>query len=148
MQPTQHIFLYICYFIKLAVGIPNITCIRSISMTGLGFVDPMGLWQNSSHTTHHINKSPPWLELIKLHYQTSPSPPPQPLRAHKLQTSTTILHNTIPYPCNSSSYPQARRPTEAAHSFSFSIVTPLVNMSVRFLDPQIFSSITSLFSTR
>ena len=28
----------------------------------------MGLWQNSSHTSRtHFNKSPPWLELIKLH---------------------------------------------------------------------------------
>ena len=53
-----------------------------------------------------------------------------------------------PHPCNSSSCPQARRPTEATHSFSFSMVTPLVNMSTEFLDPQIFSSITSLSSTR
>ena len=63
-------------------------------------------------------------------------------------TSTAILQNTIPHPCNSSSCPQARRPIEAAHSFNFSIVTPLVNMSAGFLDPQIFSSITSLSSTR
>ena len=34
----------------------------------------------------HINKSSPWLELIKLHEQTPPSPPPYPLRVHKLQT--------------------------------------------------------------
>ena len=27
----------------------------------------MGLWQNSSHISYHINKSPPWFELIKLH---------------------------------------------------------------------------------
>ena len=94
-------------------------------------------------TWAHFNKSPPWLELIKLHEQTPPSPPPEALRAHKLQTSTTNLYNIIPHPCNSSSCPQARRPTEAAHSFNFSIVTPLVNMSVRFLDPQIFLSITS-----
>ena len=70
-----------------------------------------------------------------------------------LETSsiTNINRNsskTIPHPCNSSSCPQARRPTEAAHSFNFSIVTPLVNMSAGFLDPQIFSSITSLSSTR
>ena len=63
-------------------------------------------------------------------------------------TSTAILQETIPHPCNSSSYPQARRPIEAAHSFNFSIMTPLVNMSAGFLDPQIFSSITSLSSTR
>ena len=63
-------------------------------------------------------------------------------------TSTAILQNTIPYPCNSSSCPQARRPIKAAHSFKFSIVTPLVNMSVRFLNPQIFLSIISLSSTR
>ena len=63
-------------------------------------------------------------------------------------TSTAILQITIPHPCNSSSYPQARRPIKAAHSFNFSIVTPLVSMSVGFLDPQIFSSITSLSSTR
>ena len=36
--------IYICYFIKSAVGIPNTTCIRSISMTGLGLVGLMGLW--------------------------------------------------------------------------------------------------------
>ena len=62
--------------------------------------------------------------------------------------STAILQNTIPHPCNSSSYPQARRPIKAAHSFKFSIVTPLVNMSARFLNPQIFLSIISLSSTR
>ena len=62
--------------------------------------------------------------------------------------STTILQNTIPHPCNSSSCPQARKPIEAAHSFNFSIVTSLVNMSAGFLDPQIFSSITNLSSTR
>ena len=27
-------------------------------------------------TLAHFNKSPPWLELIKLHEQTPPSPPP------------------------------------------------------------------------
>ena len=63
-------------------------------------------------------------------------------------TSTAILQNTILHPCNSSPYPQTRKPTETAHSFSFSIVTPLINMSTGFLDPQIFSSITSLSSTR
>ena len=35
--------IYTCYFIKSAPGIPNITCIRSISMTGLGLVGPYGL---------------------------------------------------------------------------------------------------------
>ena len=69
-------------------------------------------------------------------------------RLFQSPTSTAILQNTIPYPCNSSSCPQARKPTETAHSFSFSIVTPLVNISAGFLDPQIFSSITSLSSTR
>ena len=63
-------------------------------------------------------------------------------------TSNRNPPKTIPHPCNSSSCPQARRPTETAHNFSFSMVTPLVNMSVRFLDPQIFSSITNLSSTR
>ena len=52
-----YIYIYICYFIKSAVRIPNTTCIRSISMTGLGLVGLMGLWQNSSHTSHHINIS-------------------------------------------------------------------------------------------
>ena len=33
----------VCYFIKSALGIPNTTCIRSISMTGLGLVGPYGL---------------------------------------------------------------------------------------------------------
>ena len=47
--------IYICYFIKLAVGIPNTTCIRSISMTRLGLVGFMGLWQNSSHTSRHTS---------------------------------------------------------------------------------------------
>ena len=42
---------------------------------------------------------------------------------------------TIPHPCNSSSCPQARRPTETAHSFNFLIVTPLVNMFTGFLYP-------------
>ena len=46
-----------------------------------------------------------------------------------------ILQKTIPHPCNSSSYPQARRSIEATHSFNFSIVTPLVNMSSWFVDP-------------
>ena len=64
------------------------------------------------------------------------------------QHQTAILQITIPNPCNSSSCPQARRPIEAVHSFNFSIMTPLVNMSIRFLDPQIFSSITNLSSTR
>ena len=35
--------IYTCYFIKLAPAIPNTTCIRSISMTGLGLVGPYGL---------------------------------------------------------------------------------------------------------
>ena len=70
-----------------------------------------------------------------------------------LETSliTNINRNppkTTPHPCNSSSCPRARRPTKAARSFSFLIMTPLVNMSAGFLDPQIFSSITSLSSTR
>ena len=55
---------------------------------------------------------------------------------------------TIPHPYNSSSCPQVRRPTETTHSFSFSMVTPLVNMSAGFLNPQIFSTITNLSSTR
>ena len=63
-------------------------------------------------------------------------------------TSTASLQKTVLHPCNSSSCPQGRRSTEVAHSFSFSIVTPLVNMSAGFLDPQIFSSIISLSSTR
>ena len=32
-------------------------------------------WQFKPHTAH-FNKSPPWLELIKLHEQTPPLPPP------------------------------------------------------------------------
>ena len=63
-------------------------------------------------------------------------------------TLTAILQNTIPHPCNSSSCPQVRRPIEVAHSYNFSIVTPLVNMFAGFLDPQIFSSITSLSLTK
>ena len=78
---------------------------------------------------------------------TKPNKSPT-LRLVQSPTSTTILQNTIPHPCNSSSCPQVRRPIETAHSFNFSIVTPLVNMYVRFLDPKIFSSITSLSSTR
>ena len=35
--------IYTCYFIKSAPGIPNTTCIRSISITGLGLVVPYGL---------------------------------------------------------------------------------------------------------
>ena len=50
-----YIYIYICYFIKSAVRIPNTTCIRLISMIGLGLVGLMGLWQNSSHTSCHIN---------------------------------------------------------------------------------------------
>ena len=50
-------------------------------------------------------------------------------------TSTAILQITTPHSCNLSSYPQARRPVEAAHSFNFLIVTPLVSMFVGFLDP-------------
>ena len=70
-----------------------------------------------------------------------------------LKTSSIININhyppkTISHPCNSSSCRQGRRPIEAVHSFNFSIVTPLVNMFARFLDPQIFSSITSLSSIR
>ena len=61
---------------------------------------------------------------------------------------TAILQNTIPHLCNSSSYPQVRRSIEVAHSYNFSIVTPLVNMFAGFLDPQIFSSITSLSLTK
>ena len=64
------------------------------------------------------------------------------------QHQTTILQETILHPYNSSSCPQTRRPIEVVHNFNFSIVTPLVNMSAQFLDPQIFSSITSLSSTR
>ena len=37
------VHIYTCYFIKSAPGIPNTTCIRSISMTGLGLVGPYGL---------------------------------------------------------------------------------------------------------
>ena len=69
-------------------------------------------------------------------------------RLVQLPTSTAILQNTISHPCNSSSCPQARRPIEVAHSFNFSIVTPLVNMSVEFLNPKIFSSITNLSSKK
>ena len=71
-----------------------------------------------------------------------------------LKTSSIININRnppntqSPHPCNSSSCPQARRPTKTVHSFSFLIVTPLVNMFVRFLDPQIFSNITNLSLTR
>ena len=32
----------------------------------------VGLWQFKPHMAH-FNKSPPWLELIKLHKQTPPS---------------------------------------------------------------------------
>ena len=70
------------------------------------------------------------------------------LETSSITNINRYLPKTIPHPCNSSSYPQARKPTEAAHSFNFSIVAPLVNMFVGFLDPQIFSSITSLSSTR
>ena len=49
--------------------------------------DQIGLWQFKPHGPSN-NKSPPWLESIKLHQQTPPSPPPQPLKAYKLQTST------------------------------------------------------------
>ena len=52
-----YIYIYICYFIKSAVGIPNTTCIRSISVTELGLVGLMRLWQNSSHTSRHINNT-------------------------------------------------------------------------------------------
>ena len=38
-----HTHIFICNFIKSAPGIPNTTCIRSISMTGLGLVGPYGL---------------------------------------------------------------------------------------------------------
>ena len=51
----KHIYIYIYYFIQLTVGIPNTTCIRSISMTGLGLVCLMGLWQNSSHASRHTS---------------------------------------------------------------------------------------------
>ena len=64
------------------------------------------------------------------------------------QHQTAILQITIPHPYNSSSCPQARRPIEAVHNFNFSIVTLLVSMSAGFLNPQIFSSITNLSSTR
>ena len=47
--------IYTCYFIKSALGIPNTTCIRAISMTRLAWLGLMGLWQNSSHTSRHIN---------------------------------------------------------------------------------------------
>jgi len=40
-----------------------------------------------------------------------------------------------------SSYLQPRRPIEAGHSFSFSIVTRFFNMSAIFPVPQIFSKI-------
>ena len=50
-----HIYIYTCYFIKSALGIPNTTCIRAISMTRLAWLGLMGLWQNSSHTSRHIN---------------------------------------------------------------------------------------------
>ena len=50
-----YIYIYIYYFIKPAVGIPKTTCIRSISMTGLGLVGLMDLWQNSSHTSRHTS---------------------------------------------------------------------------------------------
>ena len=78
---------------------------------------------------------------------TKPNKSPT-LRLVQSPTSTAILQKTIPPPCNSSSCPQAKRLTEVTHSFNFSIVTPLLNMSAKFLDPQIFSSITNLFSTR
>ena len=78
---------------------------------------------------------------------TKPNKSPT-LRLVQSPTSTAILQEKIPHPCNSSSCPQARRPIEAAHNFNFLIVTPLVNMFTGFLDPQIFSSITNLSSTR
>ena len=67
--------IYTCYFIKSAPGIPNTTCISSISMIGLGLVRPYELVAIQA-TRAHFNKSPPWLELIKLHEQTPPLPPP------------------------------------------------------------------------
>ena len=65
---------------------------------------------------------------------------PRSQQISHLETSSIININrnppkTIPHPCNSSSCSQAIRPTEAPHNFSFLMVTPLVNMSVAFLDP-------------
>ena len=44
--------IYTCYFIKSTPGIPNTTCIRSISMTGLGLVGPYGLVAKIQATLH------------------------------------------------------------------------------------------------
>ena len=44
--------IYTCYFIKSAPEIPNTTCIRSISMTGLGLVGPYGLVAKIQATLH------------------------------------------------------------------------------------------------
>ena len=73
-----------------------------------------------------------------------------PNKISHLETSSITNINcnppkTISHHCNSSPWPQVRRPIEAAHSFSFSIVTSLVNMFAGFLDSQILSSITSYF---
>ena len=38
-------------------------------------VTDFGLVAIQATHTAHFNKSPPWLELIKLHEQTPPSPP-------------------------------------------------------------------------
>ena len=101
------------------------------------------VWQYSSPTSFQIGSSSR-SNTTRLHKVQQIS---------HLETSsiTNINYNppkTIPHPCNSSSCPQARRPTEVAHNFSFSIVIPLVNMFVGFLDQLIFSSITNLSSTR
>ena len=114
-------------------------------------------WFTMGYKTGYLKKS-----LIKNHatlFRVGSSSRSNTTRFHKtqqithLETSsiTNINRNpprTIPHPCNSFSCPQARRLTEAAHNFNFSIVTLLVNMSAGFLDPQIFSSINSLSSTR
>ena len=50
---TYHIaHIYTCYFIKSAPGIPNTTCIKSISMTGLDLVGPYGLVEKIQATLH------------------------------------------------------------------------------------------------
>ena len=91
-----------------------------------------------------LKKSP-----IKNHailYRVESSSGSNTTRLHKTQqishwetsSITNINRNppkTIPHPCNSSSCPQVRRLIETAHSFSFSTMTPLVNMSAGFLDP-------------
>ena len=67
-------YIYICVCVCVCV-ISQVDKSIPFTIRILSTYIDLGLAIQATHTAH-FNKSPPWLELIKLYKQTPPSPPP------------------------------------------------------------------------